>query len=133
MPLLSHVHETVLYASDLAAALKFYQDVLGLRQIGQMTGRGLVFRINPDSVLLIFDPAKTLVPSTVVPSHGATGPGHVGFAIPAGALEQWRAHLAAHNIPIEMDVPWPLGGRSLYVRDPAGNSVEFIDGRVWPD
>lgn len=133
MPALLHIHETVLYARDLGAALTFYQDVLGLRQIGGMTGRGLVFRVNESSVLLVFDPTKTITPGAGVPTHGATGEGHMAFHVPPGALEDWRRHFAARHIRIEMEVPWPLGGRSIYVRDPAGNSIELIDGRVWPD
>jgi hypothetical protein len=57
----------------------------------------------------------------------------MAFTIAPGSLGDWRAHLVAHDIPIEMEVPWPRGGRSLYIRDPANNSIEFIDGRVWPD
>lgn len=133
MPVLMNIHETVLYATDLPAAVSFYQDILGLPQIGEMSGRGLVFRVTDSSVLLIFDPAQTLIPGAGVPTHGATGPGHMAFTIPSGTLADWRAHLAAHNIPIEMEVPWPRGGRSLYIRDPANNSIEFIDGRVWPE
>ena len=26
---------------------------------------------------------------------------------------------------------WPGGGQSFYVRDPAGNSVEFAEARIW--
>jgi catechol-2,3-dioxygenase len=133
MPALMNIHETVLYATDLAAAMSFYQDVLGLSQIGEMSGRGLVFRVTDSAVLLIFDPTKTVIPGAGVPTHGATGAGHMAFTIPSGTLSDWRAHLAAKNIPIEMEVAWPRGGHSLYIRDPANNSIEFIAGRVWPE
>ena len=123
----------LVYNGDCEAALKFYQSILRLRQIGSMTGRGLAFRVNESSVLLVFDPAKTAVPDAGVPVHGATGPGHAAFQVPPGGLDTWREHLASNDVHIEMQVAWPLGGRSIYVRDPAGNSIEFIDGRVWPD
>ena len=32
---------------------------------------------------------------------------------------------------IEKEVEWPKGGRSLYFRDPAGNSVELVTPGVW--
>ncbi len=133
MPALTNIHETVLYATDLAAAMSFYQDILGLPQIGEMSGRGLVFRVTGSSVLLIFDPTQTVIPGAGVPTHGATGPGHMAFTIAPGSLGDWRTHLARHAIPIEMEVAWPRGGHSLYIRDPANNSIEFIDTRVWPD
>jgi hypothetical protein len=28
-------------------------------------------------------------------------------------------------------VRWPRGGRSLYVRDPGGNSIELASPRIW--
>jgi len=39
--------------------------------------------------------------------------------------------LDAARIAIEADFEWPGGGRSVYVRDPAGNSVEFAEARIW--
>jgi hypothetical protein len=34
-------------------------------------------------------------------------------------------------VAIESEVSWPGGGRSLYVRDPAGNSLEFASADIW--
>jgi catechol 2,3-dioxygenase-like lactoylglutathione lyase family enzyme len=34
-------------------------------------------------------------------------------------------------VEIEREITWPLGGRSVYFRDPAGNSVEFVEGEIW--
>ena len=31
----------------------------------------------------------------------------------------------------EREISWPLGGRSVYFRDPAGNSVEYVEGQIW--
>jgi len=36
-----------------------------------------------------------------------------------------------NGVPIESEVRWPRGGRSLYVRDPAGNSVEIASPALW--
>ena len=33
--------------------------------------------------------------------------------------------------PVEAEIHWPHGGASLYLRDPAGNSVELAPGRIW--
>jgi catechol 2,3-dioxygenase-like lactoylglutathione lyase family enzyme len=40
--------------------------------------------------------------------------------------------LCARGIEIEREVGWDEGGRSIYFRDPAGNSVELIEGEAWP-
>jgi predicted enzyme related to lactoylglutathione lyase len=34
-------------------------------------------------------------------------------------------------VAIEKIVDWPGGGRSLYFRDPAGNSLELATPRIW--
>jgi catechol 2,3-dioxygenase-like lactoylglutathione lyase family enzyme len=51
--------------------------------------------------------------------------------VPAASLDAWRGHLAACGVVVEKEVAWPRGGRSLYVRDPAGNSVELASPRIW--
>lgn len=128
------VLETSLYAADLAAAERFYGDVLGLELHGREPGRHVFFRCGA-TMLLVFDPSRTEEPAAVsgqtVPAHGARGPGHAAFAVPARELDAWRARLAAHGVAIESEVSWPGGGRSLYFRDPAGNSLEIASPAIW--
>lgn len=123
------IFETVLYATDLNAAERFYAEVMGL-ELYDKAPLMLIFHCGP-GVLLIFDPAQSSVPGRDVPSHGATGAGHIAFACPSADLDGWRAHFAAHDIAIEREVEWGVGGVSLYVRDPAGNSVELAPPTLW--
>ena len=126
--------ETVLYADDLDAAERFYGAVLGLEILHRHPTRQIFFRCGP-GVLLIFDPAETvkppLDPALPVPPHGATGPGHLCFRASASEQAAWRSRLTAHGIEIEAELDWPQGGHSIYIRDPAGNSVEFAEPRIW--
>jgi catechol 2,3-dioxygenase-like lactoylglutathione lyase family enzyme len=127
--------ETCVYASDLEAAERFYLGVLGLEVIGRMAGRHVFFRCGR-GMFLVFNPDKTEADSTLpggitVPRHGARGPGHMAFAVREADLETWRARLRAAAVPVEMEVRWPGGGHSLYVRDPAGNSIELATPRLW--
>ncbi|MFL5539505.1 MAG: VOC family protein [Longimicrobiaceae bacterium] len=121
--------EAVVYAPDLEAAEAFYTDVLGLEPVGRLEGRHVFFRCG-GRVFLVFDPAAT-IGGERIPGHGATGPGHVCFAATADELEGWRAQLRAKGIEIEQEVEWPGGGRSIYFRDPAGNSVELGTPKIW--
>lgn len=130
------VHETVLYAADIDGAAAFYADVLGLTPFPEavgVAGRGL--RLPGGAVLLIFDPERTIRPGRGVPTHGAIGPVHVCFAIPPDCYETWLSHLAARGVEIEHEVTWPGPGgtpaRSIYFRDPDGNSVELMAGDYW--
>jgi catechol 2,3-dioxygenase-like lactoylglutathione lyase family enzyme len=129
-PPVEAVVETALYASDLGAAEALYAGVLGLPVIGREPGRHVFFRVGPASVLLVFNPEATLK-GGMLPPHGANGPGHFALGVPAASLDAWRDHLAACGVAVEKEMTWPLGGRSLYVRDPAGNSVELVTPGVW--
>lgn len=126
--------ETAIYAEDLAAAETFYAGLLGMTVIARMSGRHLFFRAGA-GVLLVFNPAATeiAIPGAAlpVPLHGARGPGHVCFAASREEIASWRKRLSGAGVAIEAEFDWPTGARSLYVRDPGGNSVEFAEARLW--
>ena len=122
--------ETCLYVDDLAVAEAFYRDVLGLKVIRRKTGRHVFFQCG-QSMLLIFDPRATGRPESSVPPHGATGDGHIAFAIPDREIDRWREQLDVNGVTIERKVNWPQGGHSLYFRDPAGNSLEIASPTIW--
>ena len=131
----SAILESALYVTDLAAAEEFYRDVLGLSLIGKVEGRHVFFRCG-QGVLLLFNADVTEVPPAAgarlpVPPHGARGPGHLCFSATAEEIERWKAALTAKGITIEADFEWPQGGRSIYFRDPSGNSLEFAEPRIW--
>ena len=126
--------ESALYVDDLDAAEAFYGDVLGLDWIGRVPGRHVFYRVGA-GVLLVFDPAATEIADPKsplpVPPHGARGPGHLCFAAEPLGLDAWRARLEGAGVGIEAEVTWPGGGRSFYFRDPAGNSLEVAEARIW--
>jgi catechol 2,3-dioxygenase-like lactoylglutathione lyase family enzyme len=130
---LGQLSEASIYASDLAAAEKFYRDVLGLEKISSLEDRGVAFRCGA-TVLLVFDPARTRVPDAGVPPHGSNGEGHIAFVIDDiddSEFELWKSRLMDRGVAIEAEVEWPSGGRSLYFRDPAGNVIELAPRTLW--
>ncbi|MBN8630736.1 MAG: VOC family protein [Rhodobacterales bacterium] len=126
--------ETALYAADLVAAKAFYGEVLRLSVIAEVPGRHVFFRVGK-GVLLVFNPDATEVPSAnpalPVPVHGARGAGHVCFAATREEIAGWRDRMTLAGVAVEAEFDWPNGARSLYVRDPGGNSVEFAEARLW--
>ena len=121
--------ETCIYVDDLVAAERFYVDVLGLERITRDAGRDAFFRCG-DGVFLLFDPAAT-IEGGERPPHGGRGAGHVAFVLEPDDVDAWLAKFAAAGVAIERDLSPPEGGRSLYFRDPAGNSVELATRQVW--
>ncbi|WP_442582940.1 VOC family protein [Mesorhizobium sp. ASY16-5R] len=131
----SAILESALYVTDLDAAEVFYRDVLGLSLISRVDGRHVFFHCG-QGVLLLFNAEATKIPPSPnarlpVPPHGATGQGHLCFAATAQEIERWKTRLEAQGIAIEADFEWPNGGRSIYFRDPSGNSLEFAEPRIW--
>jgi len=129
------VLEAAVYATDLDAAEAFYGGILGLERIVRAGNRHLFYRAG-QTVVLVFNPEETARPAAnpalPVPAHGATGPGHICFSVPEGGrLDDLAALLERRGVEIEADFRWPNGARSVYVRDPAGNSVEFAEPRLW--
>jgi catechol 2,3-dioxygenase-like lactoylglutathione lyase family enzyme len=72
------------------------------------------------------------LPGGVIPPHDSHGQSHLAFAIAAADLDAWRRRLAEQGIPVESTVTWPLGGTSLYFRDPDGHLVELATPGIWP-
>jgi catechol 2,3-dioxygenase-like lactoylglutathione lyase family enzyme len=128
-PPLGGIHEAALYVDDLRAAERFWRR-LGLQLVGKKEGRHVFFRAGRD-MLLLFDPAAAREGGDV-PAHGADGPGHVALDVPdRETLDRWRAHLELAGVEIEHEHAWPGGGKSLYFRDPSGNSLELITRGAW--
>jgi catechol-2,3-dioxygenase len=128
---IQNIAEAVLYVDDLAEATRFYQDVLRL-PLSLAFDDASFLQTGERSTLILFDRARLRRRQSAIPHHGAEGPGHVAFAVPHDSLEAWRRQLAENGVAIEHEQSWPQGTRSIYFRDPAGNSVELIDDRHYP-
>ncbi|TCD16063.1 VOC family protein [Oricola cellulosilytica] len=126
--------ETALYVRDLDSAERFYGGTLGLEKIVRVEGRHVFFRCG-DGILLLFIASETVRPPSnpalPVPAHGMRGAGHACFRVESDKMEPWRQHLEEEGVGIEADFRWPNGARSIYFRDPAGNSLEIAEPKLW--
>lgn len=123
--------EAALYVSDIERADAFYARVLGLRHVAKDPARHAFYYCGA-SVFLVFNFEATRSATASVPTHGATGAGHVAFQIYENEIDSWRAHLQACDVAIEKEISWPEGGYSIYFRDLDGNSLELATREVWP-
>ena len=127
--------ETVVYCNDLVAARHFYEQIIGLQIYSCEPERHLFYKVG-NSMLLVFDPGNTTqaevrIGDATLPLHGARGESHFAFQVRADQFDAIKANLAKHNVAIECELDWPIGGHSIYCRDPSGNSVEFATRTLW--
>ncbi|MDI7864752.1 VOC family protein [Rhizobiaceae bacterium n13] len=131
---LEGILETAIYVDDLDRAEGFYSNLLGLEMVARAGNRHVFFRCGP-GILLIFNAEETVKPphagSLPVPPHGTTGKGHVCFRVAAENLDAMVSRLMSADVAIEADFRWPNGARSIYFRDPAGNSLECAEPALW--
>ena len=118
------IAEIVLNVHDLKASLKFYQEVLGLEEIGR-----------PGPVFLKAGEAAVDVPQMIV--LVPLPPDDADFS-PPRALHHLALELAPEDLDTEEQRLKELGykirygqhpvipSRTMYVDDPDGNEVEFI-------
>ncbi len=126
------VLESALYVTDLAAAQSFYTEILGLPFYSKVEGRHLFLRCG-NRMVLLFNAEATSVSSSGpsdAPAHGARGAGHLAFAVPERELDRWKKHLSENGVEIEKEIHFGKS-RSIYFRDPSGNSLEITSPLLW--
>jgi catechol 2,3-dioxygenase-like lactoylglutathione lyase family enzyme len=135
MPGVNGVLETCLYVDDLVRAESFYEGLLGFPKM-HGDSRFAALNVAGRDVLLLFKRGETTqpieTPGGIIPPHDGLGPNHLAFAISASELDAWEKHLAAKGVSIESRVRWPMGGISIYFRDPDDNLVEMGTPGLWP-
>lgn len=135
MPVVTGVLETCLYVDDLPRSERFYEDLLGFPKM-HGDNRFAALNVSGRGVLLLFKRGETAqpieTPGGTIPPHDGAGANHLAFAIPASELETWETYLAAEGVSIESRVQWPMGGISIYFRDPDDNLVELGTPGLWP-
>ncbi len=128
---LRYVMESALYVEDVARAVAFYRDVLGLRVLEEFEQkRGAALAVG-NTVLLLFRAEETRKGGEL-PAHGARGNGHVAFCVEPDQLQAWKTHLTSHSVEIEQEYSFGDTPPSIYFRDPDGNLLELAVPSLWP-
>lgn len=117
-PPLAGLWHVALNVPDVEAALGFYRDVIGL---------SVEWRPDPDNVYLTGG-RDNLALHKGPKAEGAQALDHIGFVLPEpDDVEAWASRFEAEGYPLEKPVKNHRdGARSFYLRDPAGNLVQFI-------
>ena len=118
------IAEIVLNVHDVEAALKFYQEVLGLESIGR-PGPVFVKAGNPavdvpQMVVLVPLPPET------ADFNGPRTLHHLALELDSADFESEEQRLKALGYEIRYGQHPVIPSRTMYVDDPDGNEVEFI-------
>jgi catechol 2,3-dioxygenase-like lactoylglutathione lyase family enzyme len=126
--------ETAIHVEDVARSAAFYERLFGFRRLAG-DDRFCAFEVPGNATFLLFrrggTPQPIETPGGLIPPHDGFGHMHFAFKISAESLEACQRELRAHGVAIESTVRWPLGGTSLYFRDPDGHLVEVITPGCW--
>lgn len=114
---------TMFYYADLAAAERWYEEVIGFEKVMRLDGLAL-FRVHASSHLaLVGDGAGSQQPIA------GTNKGAI-LSIQTSELQQWHQRLFAHQLPgTGRGLHIGCDGRTIEfkVRDPEGYTVEFFE------
>jgi catechol 2,3-dioxygenase-like lactoylglutathione lyase family enzyme len=128
------VVETALSVENVLRSAKFYQDLFGLQKLAG-DDRFCALALPGRAVLLLFRKGGTSqpvqIPGGMIPGHDGGGQSHFAFKISKDDLAVCEQELADAGVAIESRVHWPLGGTSLYFRDPDQHLVELITPGCW--
>jgi len=135
MPRLNGIIEMAIHVRDLSASAAFYQRVLGL-EVVERSERFCALSVAGRHLLLLFLERGTTEPletaGGIIPPHDGSGSLHFALAIDRSELEPWAEQLRDKGVSLESRVEWPLGGTSLYFRDPDGHLLELSTPGNWP-
>lgn len=128
------VVETAISVSNVEASAHFYEDLFGFDRL-LTDPRICAMNVAPGHVFLIFQRGGStnsfVTPGGLIPGHDTQGTQHFAFSITADDFDSWLERLGSKGIEIESTVEWPLGGRSIYFRDPDQHAVELATPGVW--
>ncbi len=118
-----HIGQAALRVRDLDRMVKYYREMLGLREISQ----------EDDTVVLGAGDTPLLhlvhTPDAALERAGSAGLYHIAYLMPERAdLARWLVHIAREKIPVTGFADHSVS-EAVYLTDPEGNGVEVYSDR----
>ncbi|MBR0908036.1 VOC family protein [Bradyrhizobium liaoningense] len=113
---------TVIFVRDMAAMRRFYEDVLGMSLLRQLSANWIEYGLGPNTLALA-KPGRTAADAPI-PAGSASL--QLAFKVSASEVDACADELVHHGVAL-MSPPTnqPFGHRTLFFRDPDGNLLEI--------
>ena len=114
---------TVIFARDMAAMRRFYEDVLGFPLLRELSPGWIEYRVG-DNTLALARPSRT---AADVPTPTGSASLQLAFKVSALQVDRCADELVRQGVallspPTDQD----FGHRTLFFRDPDGNLLEVF-------
>ena len=113
-----HLNHVALQVKDVDVTTRFYEDVIGLKQIPRpdFGFRGTWFRLGVDQELHLIDAAAGGVSSSSRGDH---------FAMMVDSIDRAAEHLKSRGVTFTGPKHRPDGAFQIFFEDPDGHVIEF--------
>jgi glyoxylase I family protein len=111
----THLDHCSVLVTDVAAARKFYGELLGLKEIPAPK--------EFDFVAIWYDLGGTYLHLLLKPERDAVSPRH--FCLHVSDIAAAREHVRAKGVRVDETVKIP-GAERFFIRDPDGNRIEVL-------
>jgi catechol 2,3-dioxygenase-like lactoylglutathione lyase family enzyme len=114
---------TVIFARDIAAMRRFYEDILGFRLLRELSPGWIEYRVG-DNILALAEPRLTVAD---VPTPSGSASLQLAFKVSAAEVDQCADELVRQGVDIlSPPTDQVFGHRTLFFRDPDGNLLEVF-------
>lgn len=117
-PSISSLHHVAIMVADLAEAIEFYSSILGFVELetpSSIIEQGIRwFDLGHGRALHLIETSET------------TPGSRAHFAIAVDDVEAWQTYIARQGIKITKATINLAGAKRFFLRDPAGNLLEFV-------
>ena len=114
---------TVIFARDMAAMRRFYEDVLGLPLLRELSPGWIEYRVG-DNTLALARPSRT---AADVPTPNGSASLQLAFKVSAPDVDRCADELVRQGVKL-LSPPTDevFGHRTVFFRDPDGNLLEVF-------
>ncbi len=114
---------TVVFVRDMAAMRRFYEDVLGLSVLRELSPNWIEYQLGGNTLAL----AKPSLTAADAPTPKGSASLQLAFKVDVAQVDRCAAELVQQGIVLlSPPTDRPFGHRTLFFRDPDGNLLEVF-------